>query len=77
MNNKTLVIEIFFVSGTKDGKKYKVPHTTAFGYNMAVQLNGNLSYYTGEDGKYYVEYDPMKAGLKVNNSGYLTLQLID
>lgn len=70
-----MIIKIFFVSGTKNGKKYKVPHTTAFGVNMSVQLNGGLNYYQGEDGDYYVEYDPRKAGFKVNESGYVFLQL--
>ena len=75
MERSTIVIEIFFVSGMKDGKKYKVPHTTAFGVNMSVQLNGGLNYYKGEDGNYYIEYDPKKAGFKVNEKGYNFLQI--
>lgn len=72
-----MIIPIYFISGEKNGKKYKVPHTTAFGVDMSVQLNGGLTYYKGEDGNFYVEYDPKKAGFKTNEKGYIFLQLID
>lgn len=72
------IIKIYFNTGkTASGKAYKVPHTTAWGFDMTVQLNGNMSYYQGEDGEYYVQYDPKKAGVKVNSNGYLVLNIID
>ena len=38
--NSIFRINIFYNEGvTKDGKKYKVPHTVDFGYNMTVQIN--------------------------------------
>lgn len=73
-----MIIEIFFNEGTtKDGRKYKVPHTLAWGVDMTVQLNGSQGYYVGEDGHYYVEYDPIKAGFKMNTKGYITLNIGD
>lgn len=71
-------INIYFNTGkTADGRTYKVPHTTAWGFDMSVQLNGNMQYKQDPNGQYYVEYDPTKAGVKVNKNGYLMLTIID
>ena len=71
-------INIFYRTGkTKEGKSYTVPYTLDFGYNLTIQLNGNLKAQTDPTGQDYVVYDPMKAGLKVNERGYLTLNIID
>ena len=71
-------INIFYRTGkTKEGKSYKVPYTLDFGYNLTTQLNGNLKAQTDQNGQDYVIYDPIKAGLKVNERGYLTLNIID
>ena len=45
MENKEILyrVDIFYNEGiTKDGRKYKVPHTCSFGVNMTVQLNGGM-----------------------------------
>lgn len=72
-----VTIDIYFNTGkTKDGRSYRVPHTIAWGFDMTVQLNGNANYQTRPDGTFFVQYDPKKAGLKVNQSGYLVLNII-
>ena len=71
-------LNLFYRTGkTKDGKNYKVPYTLDLGYNLTVQLNGNLKAQTDENGQDFVVYDPAKAGLKVNQNGYLVLNIID
>lgn len=74
-------INIYYNEGTTpDGKKYKVPHTTDFGWDMSISLNGNMKgkvQYDNEAKTYYIIYDPKKAGLKFNNNGYVVLHIID
>lgn len=74
-------INIYFNEGiTKDGKKFKVPHTIDFGYDMTVSLNGNMKgqvQYDNQQQTYYIIYDPRKAGVKINNNGYAILHITD
>ena len=83
MENKEILyrVDIFYNEGiTKDGRKYKVPHTCSFGVNMTVQLNGGMRTAVAWDdikGTYFIVYDAKKAGFKVNNKGYIELTLTD
>lgn len=76
--NNTFRINIFYNEGTtKEGKKYKVPHTIDFGYNMTVQIN-NQNIHIQHDNQLncdFIVYDAMRAGLKMNEKGYLTLHI--
>ena len=74
-------INIYYNEGTtKDGKKYKVPHTTDFGWDMTVQLNScknTAIQHDAENNVDYVIYDARKAGVKLNDKGYLVLHITD
>ena len=83
MNNNLIRIDVFFYEGTTaSGKNYKVPHTTFLGFNMTVQLNGNMTIkkdiqWDAQNNTYYIVYDPSKAGVKINEKGYLILHITD
>ena len=74
-------INIYYNEGTtSDGKKYKVPHTTDFGWDMTVSLNGNMKgkvQYDNAAKTYYIIYDARKAGVKLNSNGYFVLHITD
>ena len=79
--NRMIKIYLYYKTGkTQDGRRYRVPHTISFGFDMTVSLNGNSSsmvqYDPAVDSDYII-YDPLKCGVSVNKSGYLTLQITD
>lgn len=78
--NRMMKIYLYYKSGTKNGRRYRVPHTISFGFDMTVSLNGNsgnmVQYDPSVDSDYII-YDPTKCGVSVNKSGYLTLQITD
>lgn len=74
-------IYLYYKTGkTQDGRRYRVPHTVSFGFDMTVSLNGNsasmVQYDPAVDSDYII-YDPLKCGVSINKSGYLTLQITD
>lgn len=76
--NNMFRINIFYNEGTStSGKKYKVPHTIDFGYNCTVQINSqNVKIqHDNQLNCDYIIYDAMKAGLKMNEKGYLVLHI--
>ena len=79
--NTIFRIEIYYNEGTtRDGKKYKVPHTCSFGYDCTVQLNSCKTTQIQFDNNtktYFLVYDARKAGMKLNDKGYLTLHITD
>lgn len=74
-------LNIYFNEGTtKDGKKYKVPHTFDYGVDMTVQLNGGIRTaidYDEQTGQQFIMYDPRRAGLYVNKKGYVEIHITD
>ena len=74
-------IDYYNEGKTASGKKYKVPHNyTCFGFDVSIQLNGNLKgkiMHDSENNCDFILYDPKKAGMKVNDKGYLVLNLTD
>lgn len=74
-------INVYFNEGTsRDGKRYKVPHTLDLGFDCTVQLNGckkTQFQWDEEFETYYIIYDARKAGLKANDKGYMTLHITD
>ena len=79
--NRMIKIYLYYKTGrTQDGRRYKVPHTISFGFDMTVSLNGNsgsMVQYDPDVDCDYIIYDPLKCGVSVNKSGYLTLQITD
>lgn len=79
--NNMYRIDLYYNEGyTAQGKRFKVPHTTAFGFDMTVSLNGNSRNLIQKDpntGTDFIIYDANKAGVKINQSGYLTLHITD
>lgn len=79
--NNMFRINIFYNEGTStNGKKYKVPHTIDLGFNCTVQLNSCKQTQIQWDEQlqtYYVVYNAEKAGLKINEKGYLVLNITD
>ena len=79
--NRMIKIYLYYKTGrTQDGRRYRVPHTISFGFDMTVSLNGNSGSMVQYDPNVdcdYIIYDPLKCGVSVNKSGYLTLQITD
>lgn len=66
-------INIFYNEGFKNGKKYKVAHTLDFGYDLSISLGQGVQVLKDADGQLYILYDPAKAGMRVQQNGYLQL----
>lgn len=66
-------INIFYNQGTKNGKSYKVAHTTDFGYDLSISLSQGVQIQTDNNGQDFIVYDPAKAGMKIQPNGYLQL----
>jgi len=70
-------IDIFYNTGNKYGKNYRVPHTIAFGYDLTISFQQGaelqLVQWDQQRQTYVMTYDPMKAGIKVKQNGYLEL----
>ena len=79
--NRMIKIYLYYKTGrTQDGRRYRVPHTISFGFDMTVSLNGNsgsMVQYDSDVDCDYIIYDPLKCGVSINKSGYLTLQITD
>ena len=78
---RMMKIYLYYKTGkTQDGRRYRVPHTVSFGFDMTVSLNGNsgsMVQYDPDVDCDYIIYDPLKCGVSINKSGYLTLQITD
>lgn len=62
----------------KNSQRGQIAYTVDFGCNMTVSLCGNIKYKVQQDQNgYYILYDPMKAGFKVNSQGYVNFQVSD
>ena len=71
-------INIFYNTGCKNGKQYKVAHTLDFGYDLTVSFQKGaetLIQWDDVNKTYFVVYDPSKAGIKVQQNGYLQLMI--
>ena len=68
----------YYRERTKNGKKFKIPYTTQFGFNMSISLNGNIQVNKDPDnGWLYIDYNPCLAEVRVNEKGFLVLHIID
>ena len=71
-----ITLEIYFKQHTKqDGTKFSKEYTCAFGFEMQIVFAKGAAQqlkFKGQDGKWYIKYDPTKASLKVDN-GYVKL----
>lgn len=73
---KWIRINLYYKEGVKNGKKYKVAHTTDFGYDVSVLFGGGIERNIAWDDVLqcdYIFYDATKAGMKVLPTGYLQL----
>ena len=70
-------IDIYYNTGSKNGRNYSVAHTTAFGYDMSITFQQGaekqLVQWDNQRQTYIMTYDPMKAGVKMLPNGYLSL----
>ena len=71
-----ITLELYFKTCTKkDGTTFNKEYTAGLGFEVKVVLakNAHNLKYRGQDGKWYITYDPTKAGLRLSQSGYFEL----
>lgn len=68
-------ISIFTRKVLKGNKTFLIKETCDFGYKLSISTK--LQPVVEQDGNTYLYYDPMKAFIKTNEEGYLTLYIKD